>query len=219
MRRLHDGFTLIELLVVVGIISILASIATPNYMEAITRSKVAKFKGDAHAIESALLSYAIDRQTMPYAEQYPVTSSCETGGNYNPSSPAQGYLPRSLTTPAAYLGKLPTDSFHNLEDQGPCYPERRTYYYSSDYQNAVLFRQYYVSNLYAELTGILTSTTSRPTNATYLVGSPGPDGDRDHGPNSGGFPQDTLVTSYDATNGTLSNGDVFFFGPSIGFTD
>ena len=71
MRRLHDGFTLIELLVVVGIISILASIATPNYMEAITRSKVAKFKGDARTIETALLSYAVDRQTMPYAEQYP----------------------------------------------------------------------------------------------------------------------------------------------------
>ena len=219
MKPLRDGFTLVELLVVVAIIGILASIAAPNYLEAVTRSKVAKFKGDARTLETALLSYATDRQTMPYAEQYPVMSTCETGGNYYPSSAAQGYLPRSLTTPSAYLGKLPNDPFRNLEEQGPCYPERRTYYYSSDYQNAILFRYYYVSNLYGQLTGILTATNNRPTNAIYLIGSPGPDGDRDHGPNSGGFPQDPIATAYDPTNGTLSNGDVLFFGPSIGFTE
>lgn len=213
------GFSLIELLIVVGIIGILSSIAVPNYMEAMGRSRVAKFKGDVRTVDTALTSYTVDHQVMPFAEKYPVNSTCDTGGNDYPGSPAEGYLPRCITTPAAYMGKLPTDPFPNQEDRGPCYPEKRTYLYSTDYQNAIQFRYYYVSNLYAHITGMTATTSNRPSNATYVVYSPGPDGDRDHGPNSGGFPQDSRVNNYDPTNGTVSSGDLFFFGPSIGFPD
>ena len=46
MMNTHS-FTLIELLVVVAIIAILAAIAVPNFLEAHTRAKVSKVRGDS----------------------------------------------------------------------------------------------------------------------------------------------------------------------------
>ena len=55
-----NGFTLIELLVVVAIISILASIALPNFLEAQTRSKVARVKADLRTLAGAIEMYITD---------------------------------------------------------------------------------------------------------------------------------------------------------------
>jgi hypothetical protein len=114
------------------------------------------------------------------------------------------------------MNKLPWDPFKNLEDVGNCLPERRTYMFSSDSQNVRLFRQYFVSVLYAQLDGQFTYTSYNPTRAVWLIASAGPDADRDFGVNSSGA-QYTIPTRYDPTNGTVSDGDIYMFGPGLGF--
>lgn len=59
------AFTLIELLIVVAIIGILAAIAVPNFLNAQTRAKVARVKGDLKAVGSALEMYRLDQNGYP----------------------------------------------------------------------------------------------------------------------------------------------------------
>lgn len=48
---------------------------------------------------------------------------------------------------------------------------------------------------------------------TWHIHSHGPDREHDDFESPEGFP-----TQYDPTNGTVSNGDIFYFGPGTGFT-
>jgi len=94
---LKTGFTLIELLIVVAIIAILALIAVPNFLEAQTRSKVARIKGDLRTLATGLEAYHTDNNAYP-------------PGVFNPAQklgPAsiENYIP--LTTPVSYLTKPP----------------------------------------------------------------------------------------------------------------
>jgi prepilin-type N-terminal cleavage/methylation domain-containing protein len=59
------AFTLIELLIVVAIIAILAAIAIPNFLEAQTRSKVARTKADMRSLKLSLEAYRVDNNTYP----------------------------------------------------------------------------------------------------------------------------------------------------------
>jgi len=83
------AFTLIELLIVVAIIAILAAIAVPNFLEAQTRSKVARVKADVRSAATGLEAYRVDYNAYP-----PVS------GGY-----AGLYLEYTtqLTTPVAYI--------------------------------------------------------------------------------------------------------------------
>ncbi len=58
--------SLIELIVVVGIIAILSAIATPNFLEAQTRSKVSRALSDMRSMRTGLEAYYIDQNSYPH---------------------------------------------------------------------------------------------------------------------------------------------------------
>src|SRR5688572_26440323 len=95
------AFTLIELLVVVAIISILAAIAIPNFLEAQIRSKVSRARSDLRTLATGLESYAVDQNRYP------------ANFDYNGWRPA----PPILTTPVAYITSLPFDPFKITDDE------------------------------------------------------------------------------------------------------
>ncbi len=88
------AFTLIELLIVVAIIGILASIAVPNFLNAMTRAKVARSMADQKAMHTAIQQYMLDANDNP-------PHSHESNQNY------------WLTTPVAYLPGFLYDPFQD----------------------------------------------------------------------------------------------------------
>ncbi|MCE5229354.1 type II secretion system GspH family protein [bacterium] len=122
MRKIRRAFTLIELLVVVAIISILASIAVYNLLEAQTRAKVTRTQSDMRAVTVAIESYYLDCSVYPRMNP---NQQCDRGylilsihdnflsyrGGYEPDMGPGGGVPISLTTPIAYMTSIPIDPF------------------------------------------------------------------------------------------------------------
>jgi type II secretion system protein G len=96
----RGAFTLIELLVVSAVIAILAGIALPNFLEAQTRSKVARAKADMRTLSGALAIYRVDFQRYPSSTLVPLFARLSV-----------------LTSPIAYLTTVPEDPFQP-EDAG-----------------------------------------------------------------------------------------------------
>jgi prepilin-type N-terminal cleavage/methylation domain-containing protein len=213
------AFTLIELLIVVAIIAILAAIAVPNFLEAQTRSKVSRAKSDMRSIATAIESYAVDNNKYPYYynDHYPEFPT------YNRTAPNDEHFEHKVsfrvTSPIAYITSLPRDVFDRLIEPGePDFENTpHTFHYSNDQDytsdtnaTANSIDQYPVRYVYSQLV--------QPGSATYVNGSAvwmmfshGPDrveSDPDDG---------VLPIAYDPTNGTVSNGDIYSFGPGLGF--
>jgi prepilin-type N-terminal cleavage/methylation domain-containing protein len=63
--RARGGFTLIELLFVVAVIAVLAAISVPNFLEAQTRSKIARTEQHFEILADALEAYQLDQGALP----------------------------------------------------------------------------------------------------------------------------------------------------------
>ncbi len=216
------GFTLIELLIVVAIIAILAAIAVPNFLEAQTRSKVSRSKADMRSLATAIEAYIVDNNT-PSSD---AGNGAVTGGyraydqwddgtlNFSVQPQANFTLGFELTTPIAYISSITAlvDPF-KLSDGPPSF--------------ALSGRQYYGFMSWSwrqRVTGTSFATQIDRNGNWVLVGA-GPDRYVNNRP--GGNSNYSNATSiprgvnYDPTNGTVSNGDIYFtqkFGGNGGWT-
>lgn len=200
------GFTLIELLIVVAIIAILAAIAVPNFLEAQTRAKVSRCLSDMRTIRTGLESYAVDNNKYP-----------ETDQNLSGFAAGKRSIYR-LTTPIAYLTSLPPSSFKEKYGAGAGDPKIASTY------NGYLYVRRWKTN-----PAVTDSDYSRDRTSYLLMGAPlspatlaianggewhlksvGPDNRDDV------FVLNTDARLYDATNGTVSVGDILVFNDRAG---
>ncbi len=118
------GFTLIELLIVVAIIAILAAIAVPNFLEAQTRAKVSAAKADMRSLAIAVESYYVDNNAYPEGTDNPQKYPQRIGDFLGDLAPGYytfrtrtadgrsvGSAFAGVTTPIAYIQSVPTDPF------------------------------------------------------------------------------------------------------------
>lgn len=186
----YKGFTLIELLIVVAIIAILAAIAIPNFLQAQTRAKVSRVQSDMRSVATALESYYVDHNNYPM----PVEDEGEHDSHDHDHPEWEGILPPSITTPVAYITSLPTDVFA---------PGKHPFHYLTVQYHQVLG---YPDLMYEVVEHVI----GRPfSEVQYTMFSHGPD--MDH-------PEEVFESvQYDPTNGTISDGSIWYFGPGVGF--
>lgn len=175
------GFTLIELLVVVAVIAILAAIALPNFLAAQTRAKVTAAISDMRTLAVAVETYNIDYNRPPYDGEPGFTFY----GWVNALS--------QLTTPVSYISTLPIDVFQSgvTEPTRPNHTHyigtKHVYDYSSAYWNEI------------GIEPVMTETWKQKFGeSSWKMSSGGPDRVQTFG----------LTVLYDATNGTISFGDL-----------
>lgn len=199
------AFTLIELLIVVAIIAILAAIAVPNFLEAQVRSKVSRVKADHRSLATALEAYRVDNNGyVPTWNGDPIVSTLPGGATTNIFVK---FRLVALTTPIAYFSSLPDTPFNpkfyqHSSGQVPVDPTKK----SSEYNNMG-------SGVYSFAP--LIAAGARPNVTKWHLRDCGPD---DNFNNTAVLGQNTPTstanfTSYDPTNGTISIGDIYRFGP------
>ena len=183
-KKVRCGFTLIELLIVVAIIGILAAVAVPNFLEAQTRAKVVRAQADMRTLRTALEAYCVDWNRYPF-----VGSKMAYGAKLAP-----------LTTPTAYISSLPRQRFKEWRPFGG---KVTTFYYYADRATA--------DWMYSRYPGFGNSWIYYDPDMSHkwYLSSVGPDGKYNQGWNGPG----SNCQRYDATNGTVSSGDIIALGP------
>ena len=196
------GFTLIELLIVVAIIAILAAIAVPNFLEAQTRSKTSRALSDMRSIAVAVECYTVD-YNRPVLDRF-------DWQNLTGSQPQHwDWVLVPLTTPVAYMTSIPEDPYTRMQEVR--IGGKHTWYLTVTGYGAETY-----------------SGHNSPTDPAAMFYGPrgtyrwmldccGPDlyWEWDRG-NDGSPLWAGDVLYYDATNGTKSQGDIYYYGPGGG---
>lgn len=196
------GFTLIELLIVVAIIAILAAIAVPNFLEAQIRSKVSRVYSDMRSLATAIEAYYVD------ANDYPAMGRGATGIFFAASNKTgetdnldtfrvwtNGLM--TLTTPVAYITSFMNDPFADADIGFTYYKDTNGWILGSfgpDTDEGV------AGDLQWKLGGnVETVYTSRESQPSQLL----------IGGSSLNSPAGANAFTYDTTNGTVSDGDLY----------
>ncbi len=179
----HKGFTLIELLIVVAIIAILAAIAVPNFLEALTRTRVSRAKTDLRTVATCVETYRADYNAYPE----PI---------------------RALSSPVAYISDAYVpDPFANPEG-----------WFAMGYvQGQVGSQPQFLFDF--GVRGATPAERAAMASHGFFIFSNGPDrlDEALEAPNTAfrsviNAPNSDLSYFYDATNGTMSRGDIMRSG-------
>lgn len=192
-RAVLRAFTLIELLIVVAIIAILALIAVPNFLEAQVRAKVSRARADMRSLVVAIEAYGVDWNNYPASVGW---------------SPHAELAP--LTTPVSYITSLANDPFKERERIiGRSPQDVRLYDYIRYRQTAqrdsrgVWWMDMPCATYPSDL-----GPEHFSRDLGFFIFCIGPDHYEEH-IYSGGDYVSLVLDSYDPTNGTVSDGDVF----------
>lgn len=193
----RHAFTLIELLIVVAIISILASIALPNFLEAQTRAKVTRVKADMHSLIIAVETYRVDNNNYPIRRN---TQATDTKKPAVPEACKRLEQMSVLTTPVAYISSLFPDIFESFLS-----PPNNIIDFYDPTQTSWLINSRH--KFWPE-------RQVSPDDAGWLMVSVGPDKYLGAIDNTGGWPstflmRGTVFYTYDPTNGTGSVGNIY----------
>ncbi|MCX8037984.1 MAG: hypothetical protein N3D11_13220 [Candidatus Sumerlaeia bacterium] len=192
-----------ELLIVVAIIAILAAIAIPNFLEAQTRSKVARVKSDLRSLAVAEEAYMVDWNTFTFGQ-----------GGSSGTFPIvwQGF--RLLTSPVAYITSIPMDPFGMSRIGSTWTPPM--YEFGTGAAGIAAAPRNFTD---------WANSQAYPCD-TFMLESDGPDRNDNTGgdgplPSTGSYPmgswltepvEDLLAGIYDPTNGTISGGEILRMG-------
>jgi prepilin-type N-terminal cleavage/methylation domain-containing protein len=202
---MKKAFTLIELLIVVAIIAILAAIAVPNFLESQTRAKVSRAMADMRTIATAIEAYTVDynRHPLDHVEWLLLNPPAGTES----SALRHAWTLLQLTTPVAYLTSIPQDPF--ALRGGDLYTHL-----------SYMTRQGYgeIRNYPSDPSAIFYGPRS---NYRWLLESRGPDSLLEYSRGSPIIAPPELqwagdVVYYDASNGSKSQGDIYYYGPGGG---
>ncbi|MCX7019962.1 MAG: type II secretion system protein GspG [Candidatus Sumerlaeota bacterium] len=170
-------------------------------MEAQTRSKVSRAKADMRSLTTALESYMVDQNQYPYkALNYPIR-------NINTDAPWNIRL-IPITTPVSYMSSLPRDPFRH-QVAGTSAP---------GYSDNPIYTTFIYQRSDLRVSGAIVLPEGR---SAYLINSAGPDNNVASDSywsisELEAFERMNIRTSpqrYDPTNGTLSPGDIYRYGP------
>ena len=204
LSTLRCGFTLIELLIVVAIVAVLAAIAVPNFLEAQVRSKVSRAKADMRSLATAVESYGTDNNRYPHTDPSALNPPIPFGTEYCNRTLCL------LSTPVAYIT---TGMLVDVFNSGPVGAQ-------TAYANYIGYANCREARPYLAMMGI---TPTQEQDARFLahrwlLQSVGPDRQpfaMMNTPTQNFYLTFLALTDrsdlsyfYDATNGSVSTGDI-----------